>query len=282
MNTSKLFFKMLEAPLLLPGNVKGESIGNYEQYLIEVLNASPWMKQHHKAPFHAPKSQSHGECDTYSDQYGLDFKLIASETAMQAKSILSLQTIKNSDGSYDVIESKVANGHVITTRFPQALREKSIKELLSIRSQATKKHGIEHDIGSFLDKIETNKNLLLFFPYKFSFETSGPLMDDILTIVGACEADFAPSLSYRSQVHNNLDTFFMFMYDYYFVLCKWENNQLCFIEKIDIEASDTFMHISQTFCLEWKERYDAFLQMLNQGMSVEEINQVLDSDQPDK
>ena len=87
MNTSTCSLRILEAPLLIPGNVKGESIGNYEQYLIEVLNASSWMKQHHKAPFRAQIIQDSGQCDSYSDQYGLDFKLIASESAMQATSM---------------------------------------------------------------------------------------------------------------------------------------------------------------------------------------------------
>ena len=279
MNMSKLRFEMLEAPLLIPGNVKGESIGHYEQYLIEVLNASSWMKQYHAASFHAPDSQDRGECDAYSDHYGLDCKLIASESAMQAQSILSLQTIKESDNSYSVVGPKKADSHVMVTRFPQALRGKTIEELLSIRSRATKKHGMDHDIGCFLDTIETNKNLLLFFPYKFSFEVRGDPSDDILTIVDACETDFAPSFSYRSQLHDGLDTFFVFMYDYDFVLCKWENSHLHFIEKIDIEASETFMHISQTYCLEWGERYDVILQMLNQGMSSEEIDHMLGSDQ---
>ncbi len=236
------------------------------------------MRQCHEASFHAPESQDRGECDAYSDQYGLDFKLIASQSAMQAQSILSFQTIKESDNSYSVVGPKNADGHVMVTRFPQALRGKTIDELLSIRARATKKHGIDHDIGCFLDKIETNKNLLLFFPYKFSFETPGDPSEDILTIVGACEADFAPSLSYRSKIHDGLDTFFVFMYDYDFVLCKWENNHLHFIERIDVEASETFMHISQIYCLEWGERYDAILQMLNQGMSAEEIDHMLGSD----
>lgn len=161
MNTSKLRFEMLEAPLLVPDNVQGEAIGNYEQYLIEVLNASSWMRQCHEASFHAPESQARGECDAYSDQYGLDFKLIASQSAMQAQSILSLQTIKESDNSYSVVGPKKADGHVRVTRFPQALRGKTIDELLSIRARATKKHDIDHDIGCFLDTIETNKNLLL-------------------------------------------------------------------------------------------------------------------------
>lgn len=278
MNTSKRYLQILEAPLLIPSNVKGENIGNYEQYLIEVLNASHWMKQHHKAPFRAQIIQDRGQCDTYSDQYGLDFKLIASESAMQAVSILSLQTIKEDDHSYTTVGPDNPDGHVLVTNFPNALHGKTIEDLLSIRAQATNTRGMAHDINSLLNKLETKKNLLLFFPYRFRFEKPGDKADDILTIVEAYGADFGPVLSYRSQKNMDLDTFFVFMYDYDFILCKWENNHLQFLEQLDIEVSNTFMHISQTYCDEWRERYDVILQMLNKGMSVEEIDRILSSD----
>ena len=278
MNTSTCSLRMLEAPLLIPGNVKGESIGNYEQYLIEVLNASSWMKQHHKAPFRAQIIQDSGQCDAYSDQYGLDFKLIASESAMQATSILSLQTIKNDEHSYTLVGPEKPDGRVRVTHFPHALRGKTIEELLAIRTKATKRRDMAYDINRLLNKLETKKNLLLFFPYRYRFEIPGDKTDDILTIVGKCDDGFGTVLSYRSQKFIDLDTFFVFMYDYDFILCKWENSHLHFLEQLDIEVSKTFMHISQTYCdEEWGARYDVVLQLKKHGMSDEEIDRILSS-----
>ena len=242
--------------------VEGDNIGNYEQYLIEIINASSWMITHFDTPFCAPARQSNGECDAYAGEYGLDFKLIASETAMQAKSIFSFREVKNKDGSWSTCAPKNKDGKIDVTRFPQALRYLKPDELPARQAQVIKKHGVDRDISNYLKKITVNKNLLLFFPFRFSFDQPGDPIEDIRTIVDCCSADFRTTLAYRSEMHPTLDTFFVFMYEYCFVLCQWITDQLIFLEAVDIENSKTFMHISQHYCDEWSERYDAFLPLL--------------------
>jgi len=125
-----------------------------------------------------------------------------------------------------------------TTRFPQAIRGQTIEQLLAVREDATKKQGIENDISEYLDTLEVRKNLLLFFPYRFSFEHPGDLSTDIRCIVKLCNEDFGTTLHYRAMLYPTLDTFFVFLYDYYFVLCKWSQSSLCFLEAIDGDGSN--------------------------------------------
>lgn len=112
--------------------------------------------------------------------------------------------------------------------------------------------------------LETPKNLLLFLPYRFFFEIGGELSDDCISIAKAIGSDFGVSLRYRSDLHRQLDTYLLFLYDYSFVLCRWIDNRLDFLEAIPVEESDTFMHLALTYCEQWSEKYDVVLQELRQ------------------
>lgn len=277
MNNSPLHFQLLEAPLLIKNYVAGDPACNYEIYLREIINASSWFSSAFPALFCPPPSESHGECDTYSDGYGLDFKIIASKTAMQARSIFSFQIIRMSDGGYAYCESK-GKGSMRATRFPQAIRGQSIEQLLTIRKMAAKKQGIDNDISEYFDTLEVGKNLLLFFPYRFSFEQPGDLLTDIQCIVKLCHDDFRTTLDYRATLYPSLDTFFTFLYDYYFVLCRWSGSSLCFLEAIPVERSDTFQHLAMTYCDEWSQKRDVYLRMIQEGKTREEVEMEIDEE----
>ena len=277
MNNSPLRFQLLEAPLIIKNYVTGDTACNYETYLTEIINASSWFSLACPELFCPPTSESHGECDVYSGEYGLDFKIIASKTAMQARSIYSFQIIKMVDGAYAHCESK-GKGSMNTTRFPQAIRGQTIQQLLAIRESATKKQGIENDISEYLDTLEVKKNLLLFFPYRFSFEQPGDLSTDIRCIVKLCGEDFGTTLHYRAMLYPSLDTFFVFLYDYYFVLCKWSESSLCFLEAIPVERSDTFQHLALSYCHNWSQKRDVYLRMIQEGKTEKEIEWEIDEE----
>ncbi len=263
MNNSSLKFPIIEAPLIIKDSVIGNNRYTYEQYITEILNKSHHFTQRFDHPFCAPASQSHGECDSYAGEYGLDYKLIASKTALQARRIHSLQTQVLSDGSYE-LTGCIRPGTMMVTRLAQALRRKSIEQLLRIRDNAGKEQGIDNDIKEYMLTIETPKNLLLFYPYRFSFDVAGTLTDDCISIAKAMESDFGVSLQYRANLYQQLDTYLLFLYDYSFVLCRWNDNRLDFLEAIPVEKSDIFMHLAWEYCEEWDEKYDVVLQELRQ------------------
>ena len=115
-------------------------------------------------------------------------------------------------------------------------------------------------MNEYMSTLNTNKNLLLFFPYRFDYEEKGELMDDVLSVVEQCNEDFCVTLNYRAQQYPTLDTFFAFLYDYYFILCKWMEGRLTFVEIIPVEQSTTFMHLALSYCNNWAEKYDVILQ----------------------
>ena len=261
MNESPLIEKLIEAPLIISRFVKGDERCNYELYITEALNASNHFRQRFAAPLLHSEIESHGECDAYTGSYGLDYKLIASKTALQARSIHSLQTQILMEGVYSRVACKTP-GTMKVTRLSQALRGKSLDELLVIRNCTGKKQGIDNDVKEYMLTIETGKNLLMFFPYRFSFETPGILEEDCRTIADAIDHDHRISLQYRSSLCPRLDTYIVFLYDYYFVLCRWNGKNVDFLECIPVEESDTFMHLALTYCEDWNEKYDIVLQEL--------------------
>lgn len=263
MNSSPLKLKLIEAPLIIKSYVKGDERCNYEIYITEILNASEYFKQRFCLPFCAPASQSNGECDSYAGEYGLDYKLIASQTALQGRSIFSPQIEILMNGVYSIVGSK-CHGGMNVTRIAQSLRGKSLDQLLQIRNSAEKSQSIDNDIREYMLTIETSKNLLLFFPYRFSFEAASELSDDCISIAKAVESDFGVSLRYRANLHPQLDTYLLYLYDYSFVLCQWNGTRLDFLEAIPVEKSDTFMHLALEYCEEWDEKYDVVLQKLRQ------------------
>lgn len=274
MNNSPLYYQMLEPALIIKGFVKQDNDCNYEKYLLEMVNASLWFQNRFSSSFLLAEDQSRGQCDAYSDSYGLDFKLIASKTKLQAKSVLSPQIEKKDDGECDYCAPR-KQGHILSTRFPQAFRGKTIEELLNIRNNASKKQGVDNDIRDYMNTLDTKKNLLVLFPYRFRFNIPSTFMDDISSIISQCNKDFGVSLKYREEQHPQLDTFFSFFYDYSFILCRWEHNHLVFLEEIPVEKSEIFMHLALTYCEDWKEKYDVVLQLLKEGKSDKEIEKTL-------
>lgn len=259
MNNTALHYQILEAPLVIKRFVADDPACNYEKYLIEFINASAWFAKEFSASFISPASEENSQCDAYSGMYGLDFKLIASKTKLQASSIFSFQIVKMADGAYAYCQPK-SNGNMKTTRFPQAIRGLTIKDIFDLCSHSSKKQGIENDVDEYMSTLNTNKNVLLFFPYRFDYEEKGELMDDVLSVIDQCNEDFCVTLNYRAHQYPTLDTFFAFLYDYYFILCKWIDGRLTFIETIPVERSTTFMHLALAYCDNWAEKYDVTLQ----------------------
>lgn len=219
---------ILPAPVIIKNFVRGEKQCNYELYLLELINASTWFSEKYPGGFCRPISESHGECDAINQNYQLDFKLLASKTKLQSKSILSPQ-IYIENGVTFFCGSKKADGHVQATRIFAAFRGLTLNDLFEIRNSDVKKHGVENDTLEVLKTLETKKNLLLFFPYAFTFEKPHLHDEAIQSITEALNHDFGVALSYRNHYANGYDTFLTCIYDDTFLIycvCD-EKLQLC-------------------------------------------------------
>lgn len=236
---------LLPAPLIIKNFVKGEKHCNYEEYLLEFVNKSSYfLSKSQGASYIAPKSESKRECDCNSSHYELDFKLIASKTSLQGRSLYSSGiTALNNGGIIMTGSSKVGKGSIQTTRIHAALRGYNFEQLCQLATNKIKKQGLENDIWELLDTLSTKKNLLLFFPYKFGFETSYDFDSGVEQIRQALQDDFKCTMEYRNFVSKDFDTYLCFIYDEHIVFLKEKNLDLCYMDAVQLSESPIYQKL---------------------------------------
>lgn len=241
--------KLLPAALICKGFINGMADCDYEIYLREVVNASVFFREKSKGKeYTAPPEEAHGEWDCISDSYSLDFKLVASETALRARNLFSGGIYKMAEGVTAYCAPKIESSNpkykpIDATRIFAALRPLTLSELKDIRNTNSKLQGIDTDIRALLETLETQKHILMFFPYEFSTETDhnfATVTSDIIS--GLCQ-DFANAFQYRKEVVPAFDTYFAFIYGGLFVLSMVEDGKLIMIDTVAEAASATYTKI---------------------------------------
>ena len=233
--------KLLPASLIIRNFVHGEDKCNYELYLLELINTSKWFSEKYPGGFQKPASESNGECDAINENYQLDFKLLASKTALQAKSILSSQIYTENGVTY-FCTSKV-DGSVQSTRIFAAFRSLSLNDLIELRSSNIKEYGIKNDVRTALKMFETKKNLLLFFPYRFTFETQHLYDEAIKSITEALNHDFRTAFLFRDQYANGYDTFLTCIYEETFLIYRVCTGELQLCDSVTTNEIMTFTRL---------------------------------------
>ena len=219
---------------------------NYEKYLLEIVNTSTYfLKKSHGELYSAPIEESHSECDCCSSAYSLDFKLAASETAMRARNLFSRGSAKLAPGIMMSTTPKIGASNpsyqpIEATRIHAALRSMSLAELKKIRGCNIKCQGIERDIQAFLETMDTQKHILLFFPYEFSYGKEIAFDSAIMEIIRAVNNDFINAIKYRNEVANGFDTYLTFIYAGFFVITIADGEGLLFVDAVPTNSSKTF------------------------------------------
>ena len=242
----ELMLRMLAAPVTVRNFVKNDPLCNYEFYMVELLNLSKEMRKLHPKEFVWQGDQAHSECDAYSGDYGIDFKLIASQSRMKASSNFSNQYTLIMHGVTIVQENKASalnrEKEITATVMHVALSQTSLDDLEKIRYN-TGLSQIENDIQVFLKKLETKKNLLLFYPYEFSYQGNIHPEGEIELLTSALQDDFVNAFRYRSKVLPNYDTFLTTVYYNNFILFRIIDNQLELMDVVSGNDCPTFKHL---------------------------------------
>lgn len=242
----ELMLRMLDAPVTVRNYVKNDPLCNYEFYMVELLNNSQQMRKLHPQVFVWQGNQAHSECDAYSGDYGIDFKLIASQSRMKATSNLSPQHIIDANGVTVSYESKASilnrEKEMTVTRMHAALRQTTLEDLERIRND-TNLLPYEKDLQVFLKKLETKKNLLLFYPYEFSFQNNQHPEDAIEILTKALQNDFVTAFRYRNKVLPDFETYLTTVIYNDFVLFNIVDNQLHLMDVVPGSACPTFEHL---------------------------------------
>ena len=242
----ELMLKMLDAPVTVRNFVRNDPLCNYEFYMVELLNHSKEMRKMHPQEFVWQGDQAHAECDAYSGDYGIDFKLIASQSRMKATSNLSPQHRIDANGVTVSYGSKASylnrEKEMTVTRLHAALRRTSLEDLERIRND-TGLLPFEKDIQVFLKKLETKKNLLLFYPYEFSFTDNQHPEDEIEVLTTALQNDFVNAFRYRSELLPDFETYLTTVYYNDFVLYRIVDNKLDLMDIVPGSDCPTFEHL---------------------------------------
>ena len=245
MYDKSLRLTLLPAELIVKNFVKGEEKCNYECYLLELVNKSSFFANlSHGQSYTAPENERHGECDCISDAYLLDFKLIGGKTPLQARKLLINQKTLLAEGAIAIGPPWEKKSTRQVTLIHAALRDYSYSQLIELRKQNPQKQGIENDVCQFLKTLETKKNLLLFFPYSFSFDAEYKIEEGSKQICSALTPDFSCAMEYRHNVATGFDTFLCFIYSKHLVFLKDENNAFCLVDYVRLNESTTYMKLS--------------------------------------
>ena len=245
MYDKSLIAHLLPPEMIIKNYIHGDPDCNYEKYLLEFVNASDFFRVKSDGDiYQSPESEENGQCDCISTSYQFDFKLIASKTALQARSILYPSKTEIVKGIIVTSEPKVKNGSIKATRIHAALRGYDFESLRELRITAIKKQGVENDLIELLETLETRKHLLLFFPYKFEFKTKHEFLIGITQIQNALNSDFRCAMQYRThEVGADFDTYVAFIYDDRIVFMIENGAHLSYIDSVNLTKSPVYMRL---------------------------------------
>lgn len=234
---------LLPSEMIIKKFIKNEMACNYENYLLEFVNESTFFRNKSKGEmYEAPLKEDQGQCDCISSVYQMDFKLIASKTILQARSILASRKTVIAKGVYISESPKKVGGKILATCLYAALRDYDFDALCALRNNAPKQQGIENDICDFLETLETKKNLLLFFPYEFTFQNRHEFKEGVSQIQNALRKDFRYAMQYRHHVvTNKFDTYMAFVYDDKIVFLEENNTNFSYVDNVELSKSSVYM-----------------------------------------
>ncbi|HEM2542537.1 TPA: hypothetical protein U0398_001600 [Streptococcus suis] len=242
---SRINFRQLPPATIIKGFVNGECDCNYEVYLLELLNASPYFKEIGKSEFHKPEDVNRGQCDAIADNYQIDFKLLLASSRLKASNLFSPSISKIGHGITAIRRSKKQDGEIEATQIHVAFRMRTLSDLLQVKNDfhSVRKQYIEKDIVKVLNILEKQKNLLLFFPCIFNIEDEISIQNLDEVLISALNYDFSSLFSYRSYKMGEFDTYFLTIVREKFYIFKIVDSKLSLIEKIDCSDIPTFIKL---------------------------------------
>lgn len=234
----------LPAELVISGFIPNDPNCNCEKYILEFINKSSFFLNKSKGQqYSPPPSEASGECDYNTDSYLLDLKLIGAQSSLSAKSNLSYGKTLIAPGVLATHASKGRKGQK-AGRIHALLRDKNLQQLRQIRNKSTGLNQEEKDVSQFLKKLETKKNLLLFFPYEMRFSDGIDFGSGLSKIQDALYSDFSVAMQYRASMQPNFDTFFTFLYARKIIFLESTFEGFSFVDSVSLEESPIFMKLA--------------------------------------
>ena len=248
----RLKAEIMPAAVLLNNFISNEKDSNYEFYLLEYLNQSQFFQEKSKhLEYKKPRSESNSEPDATSPSYEIDFKLLASRSYLRGLRLASPSVSVLCQGVTAYSSPREPNKYFRVGEIHKIFRSLTLDDMLYLRENQNKKPlSDEIDILDVLNTIETEKNLLLFFPYRFS--TKQEIKQDRLTLFlkEALKNDFIELAKYRSYTVPNFETYIITECNNFFLLFTFNPIGFEYVERISIHKLPTYiklLNISRPF-----------------------------------
>lgn len=239
--------KMLDAPLIIHGFVNDEPKCNYERYMTELLNCSAFfMNKTGGEKLCWNEKQDHGECDATTSIYSIDYKLLATNSSLQAKRETSGSITKIGDGCIAFGIGRLPAGEKFTyIRTVAALRSYFLEELEMI--SAGSKDNVEKNVSVILKNVRTKKNLLLFYPYIMSFSEPHTFRDGCKSIENAFNEDLNQIRLYRELNAPGFETYICTIYENKLLIFENEGKQWALQDSVDMMTSEIYKDLYYSY-----------------------------------
>ena len=138
-----------------------------------------------------------------------------------------------------LIHEGVPGYKTITYSIPYAVfRSLNWNKMIEIREKKEKEDVLEKDVSQIIKIFETKKNIMLFFPYNFNFDSNENFEQGRKLAIDGLNADFKYLFQYRMDRLPEYDTYVSFIYEKEnFVITKWTGDKLEFVEMIPVYRS---------------------------------------------
>lgn len=248
---SELKFKLLPTTLINEGFVQRNPNSNYEKYLLEFVNSSPFFLEKSKGQLYtSPESEERGQCDCISDNFTLDFKMIISPTMAQAKNLFTQSIcqvlpgvtirgdakIKPSDKRYRPIEATVLH-----TWF----RELNVEKLHMIFNSATFSISAYKDIKSILGAIDKPKNILCMLPYEYIYDNKEDIITYEAKVIDTISQDYKSLMEYRLIIQPNYDNYIAFVFSNKLIILQYNKTRFEVVDSIPLNKSEIFQQLKE-------------------------------------
>ena len=217
---------------------------SYEDYILELINCSSFfMSKTNKSKFVHPTDESRGQYDAVSDSFSLDFKLILGKSMQYAKNLTSAQIDTNGGG---VTYFKVAKGkgEYKGIWLHRVLRDLAPSDLKRIASGKTN-GDLENDVLAYLNSIDKEKNLLLFYPVLFEYRGTDVCIPQ--SIADIMYEDYCESLRWRLSLHPNFETYISFIFDKAFHIALFNEHKLELKDSVSLSNSPSFIWLKDFY-----------------------------------
>lgn len=245
MTKNPLKAQIMPATVLLNNFISNEQDSNYELFLLEYLNQSHYFQgKSNSQMYKKPISESNSEPDAISSSYTIDFKLLATTTYLRGLRLACPCVSVPCKGVTAYGPPRETGSEFRVGQIHNIFKDLSLEKLVTFRKNHNSVNSLndEADILNVLTTVETQKNILLFFPYKITLNIDVEKIDPIEIISKELENCFLSLLRFREKT-TKFETYLLTEYNESFLLFSFKNGNIQYLESVKTQKLPTYIKL---------------------------------------